>query len=174
MSQAHWVGLGHISGVYGVRGWVRVFSSTLPREQILTYRPWYLGRPDELPAADAAPVTATGRQQGKGIVAALEGVDDRDAAAQLIGYGIYVPREALPRTAPGQYYWTDLVGLAVRTRSGEALGSVVRLMETGVHDVLVLDGGADRLIPFVPGAVVVDVDLRAGVITVEWDSAWWE
>ena len=85
-----------------------------------------------------------------------------------------MPRADLPKTAPGEYYWADLEGLRVCDTAGSTLGHVDHLLETGVHDVLVLDGGPNQLIPFVPGRVVQDVDLKQGVITVDWDPEWWE
>lgn len=173
MSRQQFVGLGRISGIYGVRGWVKVFSYTQPRERILEYPHWHI-TVDASP--DAIPATAleSGRRHGKGIVAKLAGIEDRDAAAALIGSGIFVPRVALPEAAPGEYYWADLEGLEVCDTHGHALGTVDHLMETGAHDVMVLAGEANRLIPFVPETVVVSVDLERGVITVDWDEAWWE
>lgn len=175
MSRQSWVSLGYISGVYGVRGWVKIFSYTRPRAQILEYQPWFLGLTDAASTPiDTVGVTAAGRPQGKGLVAKLAGVDDRDAAAALVGRGILIARDALPPTEPGHYYWTDLIGLAVRTPAGESLGTVTELLETGAHDVLVLDGEANRLIPFVMGTVVKSVDLERGEMTVDWAAAWWE
>lgn len=175
MNPQAWVGLGYINGVYGVRGWVKVYSWTQPREQILNYGTWALGNSEsEPPAVDAPLFSVSGRRQGKGIVARLAGIDDRDAAAALSGAHIFVRRSALPAPAPDEYYWTDLTGLSVQTRAGEVLGTVSAMMETGANDVIVLDGGANRLIPFVRDSVVLDVDLQAGVIIVAWDAAWWE
>ncbi len=174
MSQPGWVSLGYISGLYGVRGWVRVFSYTQPREQILDYQPWYLAEPGESAQGTLQAIDASGRQHGKGVIAKLAEIEDRDAAAELIGREILVRRDILPKPEAGQYYWADLIGLEVRSRSGQRLGHVSHLLETGAHDVLVLDGADNRLIPFVPGAVVVDVDLDRRVITVDWDAAWWE
>jgi 16S rRNA processing protein RimM len=179
MSRHGFVGLGYISGIHGIRGWVKVFSYTQPREQILEYPLWHISAEKTLDSPDAeAALTATrlesGRMQGKGIVAKLAGVEDRDAAAALIDFGIFVPRAQLPDTEPGQYYWADLAGLSVCDSAGRMLGVVDHLMETGGHDVLVLDGGAHRMIPFVPGKVVLDVDPERGLITVDWDAAWWE
>ena len=175
MSGQSWVRLGYISGVYGVRGWVRIFSYTRPREQILAYPRWYLGATEAAQTPlDTVGVTVSGRAHGKGVVAKIAGVDDRDAALALIGRGILVARDALPATAPGEYYWTDLIGLTVRTAAGEALGTVTELLETGAHDVLVLDDRPDRLIPFAPGTVVTEVDLERREIVVEWAADWWE
>lgn len=162
-----WVILGRISGLYGVTGWVRVYSHTDPRENILAYDGWHLAQPEGW-----TPVAVRdGRRQGKGIVASLEGIDDRDAARALIGREIAVPRATLPEPAPGEYYWADLQGLRVRNREGVDFGTVARLMETGANDVLVVEGDRQRLIPMVPGTFVVEVDLDAGTLEVDWDPA---
>jgi len=79
----------------------------------------------------------------------------------------------LPVPAEDEYYWADLVGLAVVNGAGEALGKVAGLIETGANDVLRVlgDDGVERLLPFVD-AVVLDVDREAGVIRVEWGADW--
>jgi 16S rRNA processing protein RimM len=179
MNRHDFVGMGNISGTYGVRGWVKVFSYTVPREQILRYKHWHVAaagalEADDIEVPEQGTALEAGRRHGNGIVAKLAGIEDRDAAAALIGSEIFVPRKLLPDTEPGQYYWADLAGLAVHDSRGRRLGIVDHLIETGVHDVLVLDGGANKLIPFVPGQVILDVDLKRGVITADWDAAWWE
>lgn len=158
--------VGRVSGLYGVRGWVKVFSHTQPRENILTYATWYLHKQGAWVANDLE----TGRVQGKGVVAKLKGCDDRDAAAALMGCDIAIRREHLPQAAPGEYYWADLMGLEVVNLDGVCLGVVDHLMETGANDVLVVQkDGEERLIPFVQEQFVKGVDLDAGVITVDWD-----
>jgi 16S rRNA processing protein RimM len=102
------------------------------------------------------------------VIAKLRASDDRDAAYALIGGEIAVPRDRLAPLPPGEYYWTDLEGLEVRTLEGVSLGRVDHLLATGAHDVLVLDGEPARLIPFVPGAVVRSVDLANGLIVADW------
>ena len=72
--------LGRISGLYGIRGWVKVFSYTDPREAILDYGRWHLQRGD---AWDAVTV-AEGKRHGKSVIARLDGVDDRGQARELI------------------------------------------------------------------------------------------
>jgi len=157
--------LGRVVGLFGVRGWVKVHSYTEPREALLEYRGWLLGRD-----GDWQPVeVAEGRQHGKGIVVRLQGIEDRDAAAELLGSEIGVDRDALPEAEDGRYYWADLEGLTVVHRDGTELGKVAYLMATGANDVLVVDGPDERLIPFVPGTVILDVDLAAGVIRVDWE-----
>jgi 16S rRNA processing protein RimM len=111
---------------------------------------------------------------GKRLIAKIAGIDDRDAAAELIGAMIEVPRSELPPLAPDEFYWADLEGLAVINRAGERLGTVSRVMATGANDVLILDGSAARMIPFVANGIVLRVDLAAGEIVVDWDQSYWE
>lgn len=155
--------LGRIAGVYGVRGWVRVFSETNPRETVLDYSPWLLG-PDSRPYA-----VIEGRRHGKGVVARLAGCDDRDQAAALVDQEVAVDRGRLPRPSPDEVYWTDLEGLQVWTRAGVYLGVVDHLFSTGVNDVLVVSGERERLLPFAWGDVIRSVDLDLGRIEVDWD-----
>ena len=159
--------LGRIVGLFGVAGWVKVESYTEPRARILKYRPWLLkagGRETEV-------AKVQGRAQGKGVVAGLPDVGDRDAAMPWIGAEIWVPRSALPKPKRGEYYWADLEGLDVVTTDGAALGKVSHLFSTGANDVVVVrDGERERMIPFVLKQFVREVDLDAGRIVVDWDA----
>lgn len=159
--------VGRIAGLYGVRGWVKVFSHTQPRENILTYATWYLKKQGAWEASELE----TGRVHGKGVVAKLRGCDDRDAATALMGCDIAILREQLPQAAPGEYYWADLEGLRVRNLQGVDLGIVDHLLATGANDVLVVrQDRTERLIPFVQGQFVTNIDLEAGEMTVDWDA----
>jgi len=161
---SRWVVLGRVSGLFGVRGWVKVFSDTAPRENILGYPRWYLQRDGDWRSYDLL----DGRRQGKAVVARLEGCDDRDQAAELIGADIAIRRDQLPPVRAGEYYWTDLQDLRVETLDGIDLGKVDHLFETGANDVLVVNGDRQRLIPFIDG-VIGEIDLDAGRIQVDWD-----
>lgn len=139
----------------------------MPRDEILGYADWYLRRGDE----PWRPIRMLeGRPQGKGIVARLEGVNDRDAAHALIDTDIAIDRDALPPPEPGTYYWADLEGTQVVTIDGVALGTLDHLFETGANDVMVVRGeDRERLIPFVVDQVVKEVDLGARLVRVDWD-----
>jgi 16S rRNA processing protein RimM len=156
--------LGKIVGVFGVRGWVKVFSETRPREQIFKYSPWML----ELNGTAIEIEVLHGRVQGKGLVASLTGYTDCDAARQLIGADITIPQQALPAAGIDEYYWSQLIGLSVENTQGIELGEVVSLFETGANDVMVVKGEKERLIPFTEFAVL-GIDLDSGKINVDWD-----
>lgn len=158
--------LGKIVGVHGLRGELKLESYTEPRMQIFGYQPWLM----RSKAGDRSVEGARGREQGKGMVAELPGVDDRDAAAALAGVEIWVARSAMPQAKPGEYYWSDLEGTEVVTVEGVSLGRVSHLIATGANDVLVVrDDERERLIPFLVGQFVTSVDLGANRLTVDWD-----
>jgi 16S rRNA processing protein RimM len=159
--------LGRISGVFGVDGWVKLFSYTEPREAILGYRDCLLQQNGTWSKAH----WRVGRRQGKTVVASLEGIDDRDAAESLIGANIGIWRKDLPETGASEFYWTDLEGLSVVSKDGRELGEVAYMMATGADDVLVIKGEKEILIPFIIGRYITNVDLAAGVIQVDWE---WE
>ena len=157
--------LGRVTGLYGVKGWVRVHSYTEPREAILDYRDWSHLREGRWRSVRLA----EGKRHGKSVIARLEGVADRDDAAAFIGEDIGVPRERLPEAGRGEYYWADLEGLQVIHTDGRTLGKVAYLLATGAHDVLVVQGDQEILIPFVQEEVIKDVDLANGVVNVDWE-----
>lgn len=158
------VPVGRVVGLFGVDGWVKVYSHTRPREAILRYRPWQL----EIHGVTRTLDVADGRRQGKGVVARVAGCNTRDDAAALVGAEIAISASQLPATGGREYYWAELEGLRVVNLAGEELGRVGHLFETGANDVLVVRGGRERLIPFGPG-IIQNVDFEAGVITVDWD-----
>ena len=158
------VKLGRISGLFGICGWVKVFSDTSPRSNILNYSCWHLCVAGEWTEHRLV----EGRAQGKGVVALLQGFQDRDQAAELVGAEIAVPRDQLPPASAGEYYWTDLVGSRVTTLEGVDLGRLESLFSTGSNDVMVVKGDRERLIPFIHGTVL-EVDLIQGSISVDWD-----
>lgn len=157
--------IGQIAGAYGVQGWVKIRSYTRPPQGAFEYRQWLLGR-----SGQWQPVgLADWRRHGKGWLAKLEGVVERDQARAWTGCDIAIPRASLPPLPAGEYYWADLIGLRVQTLEGVDLGRVDRLLETGSNDVLVVVGDRERLLPFLPGRDVVTVDFDAALIRVDWD-----
>lgn len=165
--------VGQIGAVHGVRGWVRIRSHTAPPEQIFSYQPWWLKKPDGWQAV----TVAASEIHSKGPVAQLEGIEDRDQARELTLLEIAVDATQLPPLEEGEYYWHQLEGLQVISEyEGQRfnLGRVQYLMETGANDVLVVRGGGsidkrERLIPYLPSQVIKNIDLAAAEILVEWD-----
>lgn len=165
MTQQDTIQAGRITGLYGVRGWVKVYSYTQPRDNIIQYSPWLVklnGQWRKLEIAE-------GRAHGKGVVVRIDGYQDRTQATELIGSDIEICREQLPELTEDEYYWSELEGMEVRTNSGQSLGVVDHLLETGANDVLVVKGERERLIPYLRDDVIIDIDRQKKMITVDWD-----
>lgn len=177
------VELGRVGEAWGIKGWVRIQPHSADTEALFASKDWYLQPPEPRFArgfsAFSGPVSvrvAEIKVHADGVVARIEGMDDRNAAESLKGVRISLPRSAFPATPEGEYYWVDLIGLRVVNREGVDLGVVRDLMPTGPTSVLVLeyptvqDGVetvAERLIPFV-SAYIDDVDRTARRITADW------
>ena len=158
--------IGRVIGPHGVRGWVKVLSYTEPRTNILDFASWQLRCEEGWRVFTLAETHAHGGR----VLVRLDEVGDREAAAALAGSEIAVMRSDLPATDEGEYYWSDLEGMRVCNLEGRELGRVVYLFATGANDVMVLKGERERLVPFVHGTVVKEVDLTSGEIRVDWDA----
>ncbi|MBT8049471.1 MAG: ribosome maturation factor RimM [Xanthomonadales bacterium] len=155
--------IGHISGVHGVKGWVKIHSLTEPKEAIFEYQPWQVGE-----AREAVRILK-GVKHGKHLIAQLKNIENRDQAESLVNQSIAVYRDQFPDLPAEEYYWTDLEGLSVKLEDETELGRVERMLATGANDVMVVRGEKERLIPFVQGQYVKKVNLDDGEIIVDWD-----
>ncbi len=159
-AEADWVCVGVIARPKGVRGAVRITSYTARPEDVAAYGPVY---------ARGAPVSLAVREIVKGgVVAAIEGVEDRDAAAALAGTRLYVPRAALPEPDEDEFYYADLIGLRVELADGRAFGTVAAVHDFGAGDILEVarpGGGEAVMLPFTR-EVVPEVDVAGGRLVV--------
>lgn len=164
--------VGKLGSSYGIRGWLRVFSSTDETESIFDYQPWFIQKASQWQVVELE----SWRHHNQDMVVKLKGVDDRDVANLMTNCEIYVDSSQLPALDDGDYYWKDLMGCQVVTITGYDLGKVTDMMETGSNDVLVIKanlkdafGIKERLVPFLDGQVIKKVDLATRIIEVDWD-----
>lgn len=163
--------LGKITSVHGIRGEVKIYSFTDPIDNLLDYRRWTLQRDGEVRQVELA----SGRLQGKILVAKLKGLDDREVARTFAGFDICVPRAQLPELSEDEFYWYQLIGLKVIDTHGQLFGTIDHLFETGANDVVVVKpctgslDGRERLLPYT-AQCVLKVDLAAGEMLVDWDA----
>ena len=157
--------LGRIGAPYGIKGWVHVQSFTDPPEKLLKYRSWSLRARGE----ESTHTVVEGRPQGSGVVARLEGFEDRDRAALLHGSVISVARSVLPKLRQREFYQADLIGLSVANLEGAALGKITHFMETPGGDVMVVRGeaGHEHWVPATKEHLS-KVDLATGAVVVDW------
>jgi 16S rRNA processing protein RimM len=164
--------VGHITGAYGIQGWVRIKPYSADADALLHAKTWWLDKPD---FHDVEVMQA--KNHSGDTVARLMGVADRDMAEALKGAAVQVSRSHFPALSDDEFYWVDLLGLAVENLQGEALGHVTDLMDNGAHPILRITPLATRdpddkpaqemLIPFVE-QFVKTVDRQNCKITVDW------
>lgn len=179
--------IGKITAVYGVKGWVKIHSYTDPMESFIRYAE-AAGTKNEEVFLGETRKSQTGlstvqfdqiKRHGKGLVAHIHGVDDRDLAASYTRQLVSVSRQNLPALESDEYYWHQLEGLIVLATDADGtevvLGKVDHLIETGANDVLVVKkcqnsiDDRERLIPYLPEQVIKSIDIDAGQIRVDWD-----
>ena len=165
--------VGKLGSTYGIRGWLRIYSSTEQAESIFEYLPWFLKIKGEWQPTELE----NWRHHNHEIIVKLKGVDDREAAQILANVEIGVDLSVFPELKEGDYYWHDLIGCSVVNLEGYTMGTVTEMMETGSNDVLVVKantkdafGKQERLIPFLYEQVVKRVDLTTKTIEVDWDA----
>jgi 16S rRNA processing protein RimM len=157
--------VGRISGIYGIRGCLKIKSYTHPPENIFTFHPWYIKRDG---CWQEIKVIAT-RIHGKRLIAEFEGVTDRDIARAWINMEISILRSQLVDLPPGQFYWADLIGMKVKNQGGVSLGTVTEILETGANAVMVVQGTGRYLIPVIRDMYILKIDQDKGLIRVVWD-----
>jgi len=167
--------VGRITDAWGVKGWFKVLPYSADPEALFSSKRWFL-----LPAEKGAKTfegvgqlkIKEAKNHSDSVVAWAHAVEDRTAADGLRGARIFIAKSSFPTPKADEYYWVDLIGLAVVNREGLVLGQVSELLSTGPQTVLVIHHDADgqtlqRMIPFV-SAFVDDVDLVVRRILVDW------
>ena len=158
--------MGQVVGAYGVKGWVKIRPFTEEVGALLEHPAWQVATQRE-PGQWRRVRPIEGHEHGNTLVAQLEGVADRDQAARLKGARIALSRSELPAPREGEFYWDDLIGLAVVNLDGILLGEVRGVLDAGAHAVLRVEAERERLIPFV-AAIVDDVDMAGRTIRADW------
>lgn len=174
MSDKDLVVLGKFGAVYGINGWLKVVAYTDIPEGIFDYTPWQI----KLQGNWQPVQVSSWKRHSNGLIAKLDGINDRDLAQRYVNAEIAVTEQALPSLEAGDYYWKDLMGLAVVNEAGYHLGEVSDMMATGSNDVIVVKanrtdafGKKERLLPFLTDTVVKSVNLAEKRIIVDWDPA---
>jgi len=159
--------MGRIAAAHGIRGWVKVQPYTELLDSLLDYDTWWLG---EEGGAWREVQIERSEVHNKKLAVLLADCPDRNAAERLKGLLVAVPRSSLPAQEAGEYYWSELIGMAVVNLADERLGVVEKLLETGANDVLCVGSGGDEiLIPFVE-QIIKQVDVEKRIIVVDWSA----
>ena len=168
-----YVVVGRVSKPFGLKGWSRITSFTDPPDNILSYGPWALARESKSESDtewDEVEDLQTKCQSG-GFFARFGGCRSRTQAEAITGILIGVPRTTLPIPESDEYYWFELLGTKVVNLSGQALGCVDEVFDSGAHSVLRIETDSDDvMIPLVPEIIR---EVKPGEqILVDWELDW--
>jgi len=155
--------LGAIAGAHGIKGEVKIKTFTQDPKDIAAYGP--LESEDGTRRFSILNL----RPDKIGVVARIEGLEDRDIAQKLKGTRLYVKREALPAVEEETWYHADLIGLKVRGKDDKEYGIVIGVFDFGAGDMVEVapdEGGDSLFIPFTRDAVPI-VNIKQGYITAE-------
>jgi 16S rRNA processing protein RimM len=159
-----YLSIGKIVGVHGVKGALRIYSYA---ESPSIFQPNILLLLRNAEGSERRYPVCWAKSHSKGVLLALEGIDDRDNASSLIGCEIFIDKALLPALEEDTYYWSDIIGLAVYDTEDAYLGRVTSVFPTGSNDVYVVrNGNAEILVPALEW-VVLDIDLVSGRMTVD-------
>ena len=158
--------LGKISGVHGIKGWLKIHSFSSPPENILNYPKWIINNQGE----EECYSVEQGRKQNNKIVVKLEKIDDRNTAESLINSKIQILRSDLPKLSNENYYWSDLVGLSVLNSEETVIGKIESLIETTANDIMVINTSKNErvLVPFVMHEIIKEVNLELNYVKIDW------
>jgi 16S rRNA processing protein RimM len=162
--------IGKVTGVFGIKGWVKVFSYTEPKENVFSYKNWLVNINGQWTPVKVRDFKA----QSKGLVAALDDCHDRTLAQKYCQCEIAILKDALPKPEEGEFYYYQLEGLLVVTTDDVVLGKVDYLFNSGSNDVMVVKpfkdslDGQERLLPYTDDCLK-DISLEDGIIRVDWD-----
>tara|TARA_E500000331_G_scaffold94644_1_gene90846 strand:+ start:62 stop:607 length:546 start_codon:yes stop_codon:yes gene_type:complete len=164
--------LGQIGKVHGIKGWLKLNSFTSPPANILNYQRFSVRVEEQTDLLEIDEFS----KQPNGLLVHFSGYDDPDSSKKLVGQQLSVESACLPELQNNDFYWHELENLEVVNQDGHNLGKVAYLIETGANDVLVVQpttvslDGRERLIPYVKGSVIKNVDLAQKTIQIDWSA----
>lgn len=163
----HLVPIGRIVRPHGLQGAVRVFPYGETLGLLESGERLYVSAEGTSGGGARRLTFLYGRQQGKFWVVELEGISSREEAEALQRAEISVPVDRLPKTEDGEYYYYQLIGLAVETLDGKPLGVLRSIIETGSNDVYVVEGEVGEVLIPAIDEIIREVDLEGGRMRVD-------
>ena len=157
--------IGKVTGVHGIKGWLKIQSFSSPPENILNYPSWIIANQ----GLEDFYLIEQGKKLNNKIIVKLEKIDDRTTAEFLINSKIQILRSDLPKLTNESYYWSDLEGLNVLNSEDNMIGKIESLIETGANDVMVINGSKNKrvLIPFVMHEIIKEVNVELNYIKID-------
>lgn len=161
--ELRYLAIGKIIRAHGLRGEVSVTILTEFPERFDTTEWVYIG--NEYEAIAYRLISYRWHQDN--VLLTLDGVTDRTQAEALRGQFVQIPIAEAVVLPEGSYYLYQLIGLKVQTTSGEFLGTISNILETGANDVYIVEhDGREVLLPAIP-EVIKSIDLQQGLMVIE-------
>ena len=159
--------LGYIAGFYGLKGWLKIYSFSNPRKNILAYDNWILQSENYIKQVKIK----KGKEHGKGIIVSIVGYEDRNAVEELLKAKIFIKTSQLPALQENEFYWKDLIGFNVINQQNQTLGNVHGVIDNKVHDIMEIKNKEQKsfLIPWVKQHFIINVDKKEKTILVDWE-----
>lgn len=163
--------IGRVVKPHGIRGKIKVHYFGEDLDRFPLYQKIFikdnLGRPEPFEVLEVTP-------QPPRLILRLKGIERIEETESLIGKEILVHREDLPEPEEGEYYWFEILGMAVETEKGRRIGTVKKIFPTGSHDVYVVEGKRGEI--FLPATeeVIQSIDRQRRVMTVVRMEGLWE
>ena len=111
-------------------------------------------------------VASSSRSGSSLVILKLDGIDEPASVRELLGQEVTSRAESSPPLPEGEYFHYQLIGLKVRTESGEPLGEISEIIVTGSNDVYVVSGTDGEILLPALNQVIREVDLEKGLMTV--------
>lgn len=165
--QKQYIIIGKLGKLHGIQGWLNLYSDTHPKNAILEYDPLYLEQQPKI--WEKLNIDAI-KPHGNHFLIHIKNLNTPEAAQAYTNKNIAILREQLPPLPADEYYWSDLCGLTVINQNNIILGVIDHLIATGKNDVMVVIGPKEHLIPFLRHQVILEIDLEAKIMRVDWDE----
>lgn len=158
--------VGRFGSPFGIKGWIKLQSFTEPEENLLNYKRWYWLNRENWVSIEQDDYT----RHGKGWIVHLVGYDSPEAVRFLAGVDVAIERQDFPPLAEGEFYLHDVLGFRVQNLQGIELGQVTGFMDSGAHELLVVSGMKEYLIPLIRDHFLISVDTEKRQLVVDWDA----
>lgn len=165
------VPIGRVIKPHGVHGKVKIEYFGEDVHQFSSYRRVFIE--DEAGHVRAFEILETTPQPPR-LIVRLKGFERREEVEPLLGKEILIKRGDLRDLGRGEYYWVDILGMAVETAEGKRIGRIKEIFPTGANDVYVVEGKRGEI--FLPATeeVILSIDRKKGLMKVIRMEGLWE
>ena len=158
--------IGKIGSPHGIKGAAKLLSFANPPENIEKYKIFTKNGSNYTELSCKITTLHSNK-----LIINIQDCEDRNKISEFTNTLLYTDIKCFEKNSPDEYFWEELIGLKILDRNQDNLGTVIKIIETGSHDVLVFKETATYLIPFIQGKSVLNIDFSTKSITIDQDYA---